>query len=179
MKLLVLDLDETLIHATEQALEYEADFQTQLYFVYRRPHVETFLTYCRNNFRVGVWTTAGIDFAETVVESVFSDSYPLQFLWTRSRCTRVYDPETMEHHYVKNLAKLKRQGYRLKDVIMVDDTPRKLQRNYGNLVRIKEWLGDPQDQELLRLMRYLADLKETENVRAVEKRGWHTRYEPD
>ena len=43
MKLLVLDLDETLIHATESALERKADFRTELYHVYIRPYINDFL----------------------------------------------------------------------------------------------------------------------------------------
>lgn len=38
-KLLILDIDETLIHATEKQLELEHDFETQWYFVYKRPLV--------------------------------------------------------------------------------------------------------------------------------------------
>ncbi len=34
---------------------------------------------------------------------------------------------------------------------MVDDTPAKLELNYGNLIRITAWLGDPNDSELLAL----------------------------
>lgn len=39
--LLILDLDETLIHATEQP-EREADFQIFHYHVYKRPYLEEF-----------------------------------------------------------------------------------------------------------------------------------------
>ena len=62
-KLLILDLDETLIHATEKPLENKADFRTKLYHVYKRPYVEMFLEFCQEHFLVGVWTTAGTDFA--------------------------------------------------------------------------------------------------------------------
>lgn len=61
---------------------------------------------------------------------------------------------------------------------MVDDTPSALERNYGNLLRIKRYLGEASDRELLRLMPCLLDLKREHNIRTVEKRGWETRYEP-
>ena len=82
----------------------------------------------------------------------------------------------MEAYYIKNLKKLKRKKYCLKEIVMVDDTPRKLERNYGNLVRVTEWLRDTNDNELLSLMQYLADLKNVENVRKIEKRGWQNYY---
>jgi len=178
VKLLILDIDETLIHASEQKLNREPEIRTELYFVYKRPYLETFLSFCRENFQVAVWTTAGAEFAQIVVEELFPKNYPIVFLWSRERCTRAYDPEKMEPYYVKNLAKLKRRGYALENIIMVDDTPQKLEKNYGNLVQIKEWLGSNDDRELLRLMSYLKDLKNVVNVRTIEKRSWHKHYEP-
>lgn len=176
MKLLILDLDETLIYATEEPLERRADFQTELYHVYKRPYVDEFLAFCRENFLVAVWTTAGAEFAQDVVEGVFPSDYPLQFLWSRERCSRTLNADTGERYLVKNLAKLKRKGYRLEEVLMVDDTPTKLERNYGNLIRVSEWLGDPADSELLALMGYLVELKRVPNVRTLEKRGWQRRF---
>ena len=59
---------------------------------------------------------------------------------------------------------------------MVDDTPSKLKNNYGNLVPISEFMGNVNDIELLRLIKYLLDLKKEKNIRKVEKRYWATKY---
>lgn len=176
LKLIILDLDETLIHATESALEREADFRTELYHVYKRPYVDEFLYFCFQYFKVGVWTTAGRYFAQDVIKNIFLIAYPLEFVWSFQRCTRIYDSDLMQPYYIKNLKKLKRKGYCLEKIIMIDDTPQKLERNYGNLIRVKEWLGNAKDQELLLLMKYLADLKDVENIRKIEKRGWQKHY---
>ncbi len=45
-KLLVLDLDETLVYATEQALDYPHHSSVGKYLVYDRPHVGEFLDFC-------------------------------------------------------------------------------------------------------------------------------------
>ncbi len=90
----------------------------------------------------------------------------------RSRCVRKFDAERYEEYYVKDLKKLKRRGYRLEHVIVVHDTPRKLLRNRGNVVRVHPYLGETVDNELLLLEKYLEKLKEVENVRSIEKRGW-------
>jgi len=45
-KLLILDLDETLIFATERPLTREADFRIGPYHVYRRPDLADFLDQC-------------------------------------------------------------------------------------------------------------------------------------
>lgn len=42
-KLLILDLDETLIFATEQDLGKASDFQFDRYSVFKRPHLDRFL----------------------------------------------------------------------------------------------------------------------------------------
>ena len=55
---------------------------------------------------------------------------------------------------------------------MVDDTPEKHIRNYGNLIRVSEFTGDQSDDELLYLMEYLMTIKDSDNIRSIEKRGW-------
>jgi NLI interacting factor-like phosphatase len=44
--LLILDLDETLIYATEEPLQRVPDFIIGPYAVYRRPYLTEFLTSC-------------------------------------------------------------------------------------------------------------------------------------
>ncbi len=175
-KLLILDLDETLIHARETRLEHKPDFTTDLYHVYKRPYVDDFLEFCKDHYKVAVWTTAGMEFAQTVYNNVFGPEYLLEFLWARNRCTRLISDTTYEHEYIKDLTKVKKKGFKLEHIIMVDDTPDKLRRQYGNLVRIEEFTGDTNDTELLRLKDYLLDLKTENNVRRIEKRGWQSRY---
>lgn len=171
-KLLILDLDETLIYAAEQALEYEPDFQVGPFFVYKRPFVSEFLAVCQGWFEVAVWTSASPSYAAGIVEALFP--YAPVFVWASDRCGRGYDPECGEQFSVKNLRKVKQRGYRLEQVIVVDDTAEKHQQNYGNLVRIREWTGDLEDTELLRLLSYLEKLRTSENIRTVEKRQWRT-----
>ena len=139
--------------------------------------MDQFLTFCFQHFQVGIWTTAGKEFAEEVVHNIFASEYSLEFLLSHQRCTRMFDSETSAVYYIKDLKKLKRQGYRLEEMIMVDDTPRKLARNYGNLVRVSEWLGDRNDRELLQMVQYLDYLKDMENIRKIEKRGWQNCFQ--
>lgn len=175
-KLLILDLDETLIFATESRLAHPPAFTFDEYYVYVRPFVREFIEFCRANFQIAVWTSASEDYANLVVKELFGADPGLAFFWSRERCTWTFDPETMSHEWAKNLSKVKRLGYSLEHVIMIDDTAAKLTRNYGNLVQIKMFEGDMQDRELTLLMAYLADLKSRDNIRTIEKRGWRARY---
>jgi TFIIF-interacting CTD phosphatase-like protein len=70
------------------------------------------------------------------------------------------------------LKKVKRRGYNLESVIAIDDTPRKWEKSYGNLARVKPFEGDESDRELDHLLIYLDTLKNEKNIRSIEKRGW-------
>lgn len=171
-KLLILDLDETLVYATPQPLARPADFQADPYFVYRRPFLAEFLAGCFAGFEVAVWTSASPAYAAAIVQAIFPQAPA--FVWTGDRCTPCVDMDTGERFWVKNLKKIRQRGYPLEAVIVVDDSPEKHSRNYGNLVRVKPYTGDVEDRELLLLLRYLDALHAVENVRAVEKRQWRS-----
>ncbi|KRA53657.1 hypothetical protein ASD77_03040 [Pseudoxanthomonas sp. Root65] len=171
-KLLILDLDETLIHANEGGLDRDPDFEVGPYAVYKRPGLDGFLAAIKPYFDVAVWTSSTRLYAAPVVASIFPSDFELKFVWSRERCTMRFDPEHHDYEWAKNLGKLKRRGYRLEQVLMVDDTPAKLSKHYGNLVRVRPFLGDPADQELAQLGVYLPTLVDVPNVRKVEKRFW-------
>jgi len=176
-KLLVLDLDETLVHATEVELEHAADFSVGPYFVYKRPHLDQFLSVVLASFDVGVWTSSGEGYATQVLERLFAAG-SLEFTWSSGRCTTARDWTTGEYTSIKDLSKLKKRGYRLESIIAVDDTPTKYARSYGNLVTVREFVGDRTDVELPLLGRYLQSLLPAANVRSVEKRRWREQLGP-
>ena len=62
--LVVLDLDETLIHATKNELGRKADFQIFDYHVYKRPYLNEFLTEINEHFLLAVWSSASDDYVE-------------------------------------------------------------------------------------------------------------------
>ena len=170
-KLLVLDLDETLVHASEVELDRPADLQVADYHVYKRPHVDAFIDFAFSRFRVGVWTSSGEGYAQPLVEQLMPGRTP-EFVWSAKRCTTVRDWETGHYSNQKRLAKLKRRGFRLEHIIGIDDTPSKYAQNYGNLVLVQEFIGDPEDDELAILPAYLEHLAVQPNIRSIEKRRW-------
>lgn len=170
--LLILDLDETLIYATETPLDRPEDFCVGQYYIYRRPHLSEFINYCFTRFDVALWTTATEDYAEEVAEKIGLLSSQLVFLWSLKKCTRRFYPELGQEVYVKKLSKVKKFNYALENVLMIDDSPEKMVDNYGNHIHIAPFEGDPRDEELLYLMKYLDSLKHEENYRQIDKRGW-------
>jgi RNA polymerase II subunit A small phosphatase-like protein len=179
--LLILDLDETLIYANEAPLDRAADFVVYGYHVYRRPGLAGFLAACARDFELAVWSSASDAYVEAVVARIFPDPAALRFVWGRSRASLRrsvagddgYMLDPWDHqHYLKPLAKVKRAGWRLERVLIVDDTPAKCIRNYGNAIYAKAYEGEREDGELELLARYLAGLKGVANVRRIEKRRW-------
>lgn len=170
--LLILDVDETLIYAAEQSLDRDADFRVGKYWVYRRPFVDEFLRFCQERFRVAVWSTSGSEYLAKVVAELFPEEFPPVFVWDRERCVRKVDPERFETYYVKDLKKVKRLGFELERVLIVEDTPQKVERNYGNAVYVSSFHGGRNDTELKKLADYLETFRDVADVRRTEKRGW-------
>jgi TFIIF-interacting CTD phosphatase-like protein len=178
-KLLILDLDETLVYATETPLPRPPDFEVYGYAVYKRPYLDIFLATCLDWFDVAIWTSSGAEYAAAVVAAIFEDPQSLQFVWASNRCSLVlnYNYDLIDGDYPayysrKPLTKVKRQGYKLESIIAIDDTPKKWEQSYSNLVRVKPFEGDEADVELKHLLLYLNTLKDAENIRKIEKRWW-------
>ncbi|NOT63789.1 MAG: HAD family hydrolase [Acidobacteria bacterium] len=171
-KLLVLDLDETLFFASEARLAQAEDFVVGDYFVYLRPQVKTFLLFCQTHFDVAVWTASTESYAAEMIARLFANSTTLRFVWGRKRCTYRYDAERQEQYWIKDLKKVRRLGYDLANVIAIDDTTRNWERTYGNVVAVKRFVGEADDDELRLLISYLDELRQVEDVRTIEKRHW-------
>jgi RNA polymerase II subunit A small phosphatase-like protein len=158
--LLILDLDETLVYATEEPLPRSPDFHVGPYAVYRRPYLAEFLTSCSACFRLAIWSTATDEFVRPVVARIMPPAVEPAFVWGRSRCVRRYDPEQFEEYHAKDLKKVRRMGYRLERVLIADDTPRKVVRHYGNAVYVPPFFGDLADETLPRLARFLIAMRD-------------------
>ena len=182
--LLILDLDETLLHASDTRLARDADFRLFGFHVYVRPHLARFLADCADRFHLAVWSSASDDYVQAMVKHIFPASLTPAFVWGRSRCTYSMDYRRVQEdgfldpsshfNYVKKLHKLRRHGYRLERMLIVDDTPAKCVHNYGNAIYAKAYDGRADDDELLLLGRYLRTLADADNVRALEKRHWRS-----
>jgi TFIIF-interacting CTD phosphatase-like protein len=171
--LLILDVDETLVYATEQPLKGRAEeFRVGPFAVYRRPHLGEFLAGAAAWYDLAVWSSASGSYVSDVVSVLFGEASSLRFVWSCDRCTRRYDAEGQGYFYAKNLKKVCKLGYGLERVLMVDDSPEKLSQHYGNHIRVRPFTGDPKDTELRDLLPFLEWLRGAENFRAVEKRHW-------
>jgi TFIIF-interacting CTD phosphatase-like protein len=172
--LLILDLDECLVHATEQRLPREHDFVVGPYYVYRRPGLQDLLYGCAQAFDLAFWSSGTTDYVEAIINEITPEGVEPRFIWARPRCIRRFDYDRCEETFLKDLRKVKRLGYSLGRVLIVDDEPVKLSRNYGNAIYVRPFTGQPEDDELNRLLPYLLSIQHVADVRGVEKRGWRS-----
>ena len=154
-------------------MDRDADFHVGPFHVYTRPHLERFLSIAFLHYRVAIWSSATIDYVTGIASHIRPHQARWEFVWGRDRCTPRLDPERFDTIFIKDLRKTKRLGYDIRRTLIVDDTPAKVMRNYGNAIYVRPFEGDP-DDELLTLLRYIEEIRNAGNYRSFEKRGWRT-----
>jgi TFIIF-interacting CTD phosphatase-like protein len=174
--LLILDLDETLIHAREEPLNQTHSFKYEQYYVYVRPYLSEFLNSVRSDFQLAIWSSADDMYVENIIRRIKIPKIEFDFIWGKSKCTLRRNFEIDQYVHEKQLKKLKKR-YSIDRILVVDDSPEKLVSNYGNAIYIQPFEGDQSDDELLALSSFLHQIKEISNVRKTEKRGWRDRIE--
>ncbi|BAY86222.1 hypothetical protein NIES267_57280 [Calothrix parasitica NIES-267] len=171
-KLLILDIDETLIYSSEKQLDRIPDFKLDEYFVYIRPGLKEFILSCSKLFSLAIWTASSSEYAREAIKNIFPDNLKLEFVFTGERCLlkRNLDLDVIE--VFKPLKKVKRKGYSLNHILIVDNIAETFKYNYGNGILVKEYLGEENDRELVLLLKYLEIIGKEENVRVIDKRHW-------
>jgi len=171
--LIILDLDETLLHAdgTNRATPNPCDFTFETYRVWLRPGLEPFLKSLSNWADLAIWSSSTDDYLAAMLTH-FPWQPDWRFLMYRDHCTLRRNPELDSWTFTKNLDKLPRLGYSLDRILIVDDSPEKIPRHYGNLVPMPPFFGDPADPYLPLLASYLPSLAHLPTIRRIEKRQW-------
>ncbi len=170
--LLILDLDETLIHANVELVHEQFSYKLPFHYVYERPYLKEFLLAVNKLYALAIWSSATEDYIKDILNISMPREINLVFTWDRSHCTQRFDENYGSRIYIKNLRKVKSKGFPLERVLIVDDSPEKIRLNYGNAIIIKPFTGDPNDSELLKLSRYLELIATYSNYLQLEKRHW-------
>ena len=175
-KFLVLDLDRTLIRTFEPKEpqegrpKRECDFKLGDLQVYKRPGLDDFLNYSRENFTLGVWSHGTGIYVDDIVELLFKKE-DLEFQWCYDECEFLPDdhkeyiaPETRHLRLVKDIDMLSRKKIiPLNKIIVVDDQPLHY-LNYKNLINVREWNGE-EDNELSIVQKFLSCIINSDDVR--------------
>lgn len=176
-KLLILDLDETLIHARHDG-GVDGDWCLAEYSIICRPHLWEFLRCVAGVYDLAIWSAASDMYVERIISHIQRRFHiDFVFVWARSRCSYIHHWGIYDsvHQSRKNIRKVVRAfGYAIEDILIVDDDPEKLVDNYGNAIYIQKFEGDAWDDHLPALAQYLINIRNTPNFRMLEKRFWRS-----
>jgi RNA polymerase II subunit A small phosphatase-like protein len=166
VRLIVFDLDETLVHATKVPLPYAHTFQVGPYFVYVRPFASELIKFCASHFEVAVWSSSSERYVEKLTAELFGTTFPVVFSWAVSKCVQKVDPRSNGYVYIKDLRKVMKHGYAADEIIMIDDSPEKLQRQPTRHLCLPAFTGDPLDTELLGVIERIKAMAERQSAAA-------------
>ncbi|KAI8873606.1 hypothetical protein GQ42DRAFT_104561, partial [Ramicandelaber brevisporus] len=166
-KTLILDLDETLIHATSInpgrkyhfRVEVNVDQLIVLYYVYKRPHVDYFLKKVSEWYNVVIFTASMREYADPVVDRLDPTNTLISGRLFRESCIQ------RNGGYVKDLRVVNPD---LSQVCLIDNAPISYAANPENALPIHAWINtDPDDEALLDMLPFLDALRFTDDMRSV------------
>ena len=152
---IVLDIDETLIHAVTRKnknASFSIKFNTgEQYYILVRPGLKKFLRYVFKNFKtVNIWTAATKDYAIAIMSNILTKQQisRLKFFNTRKQCSTDGSKPLID---IFGTAQAKKLGITRSNTLMIDDKPDVVKHNKGNGIIVQPWLGNQKDNSLDRL----------------------------
>ncbi|XP_048857420.1 LOW QUALITY PROTEIN: CTD nuclear envelope phosphatase 1A-like [Brienomyrus brachyistius] len=178
-KILVLDLDETLIHSHHDGvlrpsvrpgtppdfiLKVVIDKHPVRFFVHKRPHVDFFLEVVSQWYELVVFTASMEIYGSAVADRLDNNRSILKRRYYRQHCTLDLGS------YIKDLSVVHSD---LSSIVILDNSPGAYRGHPDNAIPIKSWFSDPSDTALLNLLPMLDALRFTADVRSVLSRNLH------
>jgi len=164
-KILVLDLDETLVSSTvkQQRCDYHVDVLVggllTRFYVKKRPYLQLFLQTVSNWFEVVIFTASLSPYANPLIDK-FDSKKRIKRRLFRQSCIHKGSGQ-----YVKDLSVVDPD---MSQVMIVDNSPLSYSLNKENGIGIRDWCGDDyNDKALLELLPFLEILRYVSDVRAV------------
>ena len=162
--MLVLDLDETLVHASLEQVPHDTAFVVEIgnqkisVFLRIRPYCVEFLRRMGQLFEVVLFTASLAPYAEQVIDLLDPLGVHIHHRLFRDHCTLV------DGNYVKDLALL---GRSMERICIVDNSPAAYAFHPRNALPIRSWFDDPDDVELLKICPTLEQFARTCDVYAT------------
>ena len=162
-KILVLDLDETLIHTStfpphKDVKSLKFDHDGKIDYVFLRPDVEAFLERVAQMFEVFIFTASTKAYADPILDQLCPQI---------DQCHRFYR-DSCKFSSKKVKKDLTKFGKPLSQVIMIDDNRHMKDTYPGNTIFIDRWNGTPYDDTLMNtIMPILQKCEEIDDVRKV------------
>lgn len=168
-KTLILDMDETLIHAKPKIKgneDFDFDFEITLeddegeliFMVKMRPGLVECLERLATFYEVAVFTAAERTYATKIIKHFDPNGDYIKHILSREHCVHV------ENFYVKDLRII--ADRKMEDMCIVDNSIVAFAFNLDNGVPINDFRGDePMDEELIYMTSYLEDIYHYDDIR--------------
>ena len=178
-KLLILDLDETLVHSDLDFLlkEKNVKYDTILHFdgeeekniplpLMIRPGLYKFLDYASENFDLVVFTASDQDYADTIINYIEKDKKYFKMRLYRNNCIFI-DPGL----YIKDL-RIFNSWKNMENIIIVDNSLFSFANQLNNGILITSFFDDKDDTFLSNIKDYLEYIKNEKDVREINKESF-------
>jgi Dullard-like phosphatase family protein len=166
-KLLVLDLDETLVHSrfsqfkikSDIILNINIDGRDHIIHVLKRPYLAHFLKEISKYFEILIFTASIPQYASPLLDELDTEKIFNRRLF-REHCI------SYNGLYLKDLKQI---GEDLKNMIIIDNNPASYALNQDNGIPILTWYDNINDNELNKLIPLLKYLSNVDDVRPIIK----------
>lgn len=178
---LVLDLDETLVHCSIDAipnpdLQFPVEFSGQTFNVYVkiRPFLKHFMEQVSRLYEIVIFTASQRVYADKLLDTLDPTHTQIQYYYLfnilyrfrlfRDSCICV------NGNYMKDLNVL---GRDVNKCIIVDNSPHAFGYQVDNGIPINSWFDDENDNELLKLLPFLIRLSKSDQVQSEIRNRYH------
>ena len=178
-KLLILDLDETLVHSDLDFLLREKiiNYDKILYFdsdeekniplpLIIRPGIYEFLDYASENFDLVVFTASDQDYADSIINYIEKNKKYFKMRLYRNSCLFI-EPGL----YIKDL-RIFGSLKKIEDIIILDNSLFSFANQLNNGILITSFFDDKEDTFLDNVKNYLEYIKNERDIREINKESF-------
>lgn len=172
-KILLLDLDETLIHADFDEEFPSASYDTVINFkgddedisvgIFIRNGLHQFLEEVSKHFEIGIFTASRKEYADAVINYIDPSKNFIKFRLYRNNCINVNGASIKDMRIFKDIVKMEK-------IVIVDNSIYSFANQLSNGILINSFYNDRSDAELINVMSYLLTfISPAKDVREVNK----------
>ena len=148
-KVIVLDLDETLVHSSYEQTECDNIIidQDKKIYVSLRPHLDQFLLKLHKQFHLYIWTAGNEQYANIIRNIIDPNNVYIKEIYSRDDCFKI------DKMYVKDLELL---SIPLDKVVLIDNNFNSAYFQENNIMICSSYYDDKNDEELLYLLEHIS-----------------------
>lgn len=173
-KLVIFDLDETLIHSMLQPLDRKPELVVEPLSVYVRPFAKDLIRTTAQKCKIAIWSAGSPKYVEEIAKYLLDDETitPL-FIWDREKCTKESSLFSFQEILTKDLRQTEQFGFDLAHTVIIEDDPVKVRKFKDNAIIVKQYFGENGDEELNKLANYIDAIDIVDDITKLDKNLWN------